>query len=651
MARQENDECQKAFTDAIAAGHRAQAEKLWPSCPAPQEFTVRRNPLCEAIRTEQEALALWLIELGFDHRCLDLRGTPAVALCVIADLPEVLKRLLEQGESPHRQVNGHLTTLVPGPPLYEKLRHIRDYPQNRDFEIFHKGSLLHVAAATGSVKCAKVLLEAGVDPQGVDSEGRTPAMLALLGGERTRAVLELLPKPDTTNGAARDELFKLSLLHDDAEGIRNAIAQGADLSQSIESRYSPASTPLIIAACHGNVVILKALLSAGVDINQVDWPPGKKREARGLKSLIEQAGFDSLLSMPIAAGRTALGWAALHGHVKAIKLLIEAGADRNAADLLQFTPLHLAAMGDHPEAVQCLVDLGLNVHAEAFDRMTPLHVAAAADACEAIAVLIRAAADPKRSNRDGETPYVVAKEYGNTAARRKLQPHTPVEFQAKTRKKKGPDWQWNQVKFDSIVDEVRKKYGKAARAMTTEKFRKHLARAATDQTFVETAEALCRKLKSTELGQSDEVPHLRWIDQGPVTDEKLLKLQEQLLSQGVFVVRGLSSRDGTCRVFVLPTTDLFEVCGAFGITGINIGLTPELTIAWLMDLHARHPLRLIGIAHDGVEFRFVEPIEEPQDLVDELMTVCPPEIEGKDSVRKLHDKLKSKTPQVFLWWD
>jgi hypothetical protein len=214
-----------------------------------------------------------------------------------------------------------------------------------------------------------------------------------------------------------------------------------------------------------------------------------------------------------------------------------------------------------------------------------------------------------------------------------------------------PAWQWNKESFDRILRGARNRHGKAAQALANVKFREQLAKAATDATFVETAEALRRQVKAKELCQSAHIPQVRWVEKGKIADDKLLKLQEQFLPQGVFVVRELSSAGETCRVFVVPTTDLFAVFGAFGTNGNNMGLTPELTIAWLMDLHGRHPLHLIGIGHDGAEFRFVDPIQEPKDLVDELMTVCPPEFEEKNFVRQLRDKLKSKTPQVYLWWD
>ncbi|MBR9803574.1 DUF4253 domain-containing protein, partial [bacterium] len=61
--------------------------------------------------------------------------------------------------------------------------------------------------------------------------------------------------------------------------------------------------------------------------------------------------------------------------------------------------------------------------------------------------------------------------------------------------------------------------------------------------------------------------------------------------------------------------------------------------------------QVIAIMYDGIEFRFDQPIAEPDQLVQELMTACPPPMdEGKELLR-LRKVLKSKKPQVFLWWD
>lgn len=643
---------EQAFVKAIELGDRSMAERLWAALSATQDWSNRYSPLHTAIKHKQTEIALWLIELGFDHTSDTGNETPPIVVSILADEPEILKKLLEQGESADRQVGGHQTVLMPGPPLYNRLRYLRDFPKNDKFEIFHEGSLLHVAAAAGSVGCARVLLDSGVDANAVDSEGRTPAMLASLGGKNTLGVLELLPQPNFQSGPASDDLLKQSLIQDDVEGVQKAIENGVDISKTIQSEYSTESTPLIIAACKGNLDMIQLLLDAGADIEQVDWPEGQKKNIGSLKFLIENAGLDSLVGMPMTSARTPFGWAAFYGQFDAMKMLHDAGANKNAADVFKFTALHLATIGDQPKVVEYTIELGLDPNAEAFNKTTPLHAAAEANSTKTIPVLIAAEADTTRKNKDGETPYVVAREYGKPGARRKLEPYTSEEFQSKTRRKKTePDWEWAKKEFDQILREVKKRYGKEAKKLTTKAFGNRMAKAIKQEKFMVTAEEVRKKLKGDELSVWDEIPHFQWMQGVKVTDAKLLKTQQEFLEKEVFVVRDLSRLEETWRIFVVPTEDLFELIGAFGSNGVNMGLDSELTIAWLMSLYKRHPFQVIGIRHDGLEFRFEDPIKEPNDLVQELMTVCPPEMDENNYRKQLRKKLKSKTPQVYLWWD
>jgi len=64
-----------------------------------------------------------------------------------------------------------------------------------------------------------------------------------------------------------------------------------------------------------------------------------------------------------SVGSTALGVAALFGHVPAIQLLLEARADVHATNLQKRTPLALAAMQGHEESVRTLLAAGSALHA------------------------------------------------------------------------------------------------------------------------------------------------------------------------------------------------------------------------------------------------------------------------------------------------
>jgi uncharacterized protein len=107
------------------------------------------------------------------------------------------------------------------------------------------------------------------------------------------------------------------------------------------------------------------------------------------------------------------GFTALHGvagehHFGIAQLLIDHGADVNAANDEGITPLHLAAW---PEMVEVLARNGAEVNARAREGDTPLPIQAAEPESEAVMeALLRSGADVNARNRSGATALEIAKD-------------------------------------------------------------------------------------------------------------------------------------------------------------------------------------------------------------------------------------------------
>ncbi|KAI5856966.1 ankyrin repeat-containing domain protein [Tricharina praecox] len=76
------------------------------------------------------------------------------------------------------------------------------------------------------------------------------------------------------------------------------------------------------------------------------------------------------------ADQTCLHGAASRGHIKLIKVLLEAGADVQVRNDAGRTPLHYAARGGFLEVVKLLVEHNANIMARGETEVTPLHSAA-----------------------------------------------------------------------------------------------------------------------------------------------------------------------------------------------------------------------------------------------------------------------------------
>lgn len=140
------------------------------------------------------------------------------------------------------------------------------------------------------------------------------------------------------------------------------------------------------------------------------------------------AGTDPNALAEGCRGLTLLQLAARKGQLRAVQVLLQAGADVNAAERLGRTALHLAARRGHAAVVACLVAAGAAVGMQASvpparpgtpeHGFTPLHLAAISGCTSTVRALLEAGADALQVDGDvlELTPLHVAAEHGQAAA-------------------------------------------------------------------------------------------------------------------------------------------------------------------------------------------------------------------------------------------
>ncbi len=307
-------------------------------------------------------------------------------------------------------------------------------------------SRVQLAAAPAPVAVARLLLEAGADPNaGYLWEGLIPPFTALTGALGGGDAIPLHPE----ELALARVLLEAGADANDGQAIYNRSGDATDgwlelllefglgkgdggpwrrlLGERQDSPRQMIEDLLMAAAGHGFTGRVRALLSWGAD------PDG-----RGSRH-------------PIYQGRSPAQEAALSGHMEIVSLLVDAGADwehdqvdsllaaatagdREAVDgLLASDPglreraverrpdqLVRAAEQGNRAAVALLIELGFDVNSRS--RSTPLHEAAMRGDVPMITLLLEHGADPTlRDTGYNATPAGWAEHFGQTEAQRLLE--------------------------------------------------------------------------------------------------------------------------------------------------------------------------------------------------------------------------------------
>lgn len=172
-------------------------------------------------------------------------------------------------------------------------------------------------------------------------------------------------------------------------------------------------TPLHLAVEAGEVECAKLLLSAGADVNILDFDKRSalhlalEQQEQELVELLVQSGAN--VNQTSQDFVSPLHFVAQRGPGAVMKLLLDKGADVKLVNDDGWSALHLAARAGNAEKVQMLVVAGSAVSAPNSQGNTPLHLASVNGHAAVCKVLLENGADKSFTNKAGKTALDLAK--------------------------------------------------------------------------------------------------------------------------------------------------------------------------------------------------------------------------------------------------
>jgi ankyrin repeat protein len=193
-----------------------------------------------------------------------------------------------------------------------------------------------------------------------------------------------------------------------AAGDEDAVQELVDARPELaEQRNEAGLSPVLHALYNGKADLAERLLDANPALDVFD--AASTGRTRGMEELLD--GEPELARGWSADGFTALHYAAFFGQEEAARILLERGAEVEVVarnESIRVTPLHSAAAGSHAAIVELLVEAGADPNAAQDGGFTPLHSAAQNDDRESAEALLAAGADPSLASDDGKTPAQLA---------------------------------------------------------------------------------------------------------------------------------------------------------------------------------------------------------------------------------------------------
>jgi len=300
---------------------------------------------------------------------------------------------------------------------------------------------LHFALKGGNAEAARLLVEHGADVLALDRNHSTPLHFASESGnaEAARLLVEHGADVHALNNNHSTPLHFISRYS--GAGVASVLLEHGAI---VDARDNKGSTPLHVALQCGNPKVARLLLEHGANLHVPDkqyqtpqhllvamWSNTSPDDVDTVRFFVERgADIDALDN----SRSTLLHRASYQGNVEVSQLLLEWGANINVQNGWRQTALHLALVRMRDELddeffdfIQLLLEHGADVDALDYDNSTPLHMASQYGSLRATCLLLEHGANVRLQNNGSQTPSQVASARGYERIARLLSEHSQSE--------------------------------------------------------------------------------------------------------------------------------------------------------------------------------------------------------------------------------
>ncbi len=273
------------------------------------------------------------------------------------------------------------------------------------------GNALTRAAEGGHVEVVKLLVAAGVDPDLPGEEGATALMLAMGSREEGAArvmayLLEVGADPHARGNAGRGVIDYAA---------KGATAAKLEIYESKGGSWAPGDmrSALNEASAAGRIDVMQALLAFVREPGELTGALCRAVEQGHAESLPVLVAAGSGTDEDCGGGQTPLAVAAHHGQLELVEALLGLDADPNGGPVGGDTALIAASGRGHTSIVSLLIEKGAEVDRRGASRMTALMAAATNGHEETTEALLQAGADRGMRSETKLTALDFAKQSGN----------------------------------------------------------------------------------------------------------------------------------------------------------------------------------------------------------------------------------------------